>query len=285
MTVRGPIIARPLGSFLGKIREGGIIRAMSDEILWKKAQDARREIFRFKTRTQNGHLASCLCTVDVLVSLFYDAATTFDHRRDKVLFSKAHGSPAVYPILADLGYFPKDELEKYCLPGGILRLHSAGSIPGCHFVGGSLGNGIGYAAGRAFANPQADHYVVLGDAELYEGSVWETLLFISHHRLKNMHLIVDRNGLGILGATEELVKLNPLDKKFEAFGFPVTEVDGHDFNALRQVFATPRGSGPRVIIANTIKGKGVSYMEGKYEYHTIIPKSKEDIEKGMAELA
>lgn len=257
---------------------------MSNIELEKISKSTRKDIFKFKTRTGNGHLASCLCTVDIIVSLFYDEQTPFDHKNDILIFSKAHGSPAVYPILADLGYYDKDELEKYCTPEGILRLHSDQSIPGCHFVGGSLGNGIGYAAGLAWGNREKNIYVVLGDAELYEGTVWETMMFITHHNLTNIKLIVDRNQLGILGATEELLKLEPLSDKFKSFGFDTFTVDGHNFDDLREIF-NKKSNQPITIIANTIKGKGVSYMEGKYEYHTIIPKDEKSINIGLNELS
>jgi transketolase len=255
---------------------------MNNKELIKKAKFVRQRIFEFKTRSKFGHLASCLSCVDILVSLYYDKQTCFNHNKDKIIFSKAHGSPSVYPILSDLGYFKKDELDKYCTPEGILRLHSDKSIPGCNFVGGSLGNGIGYASGLAYKSNEKV-FVILGDAELYEGSVWESLMFIAHHNIKNMHLIVDRNGMGILGKTESLLKLEPLEAKFKSFGFDVTTIDGHDYNQLRNVFSkdNPR---PTVTIANTIKGKGVSYMEDKWQYHTIIPKSKKDIEQGIEDL-
>ena len=127
--------------------------------------------------------------------------------------------------MADLGYFDQAELGKYCTPEGILRLHADASIPGCPYVGGSLGNALGYAAGAAYQSDQ-EVYIILGDAELYEGAIWESLIFIAHHNLKNLHIIVDRNGLGILGATEELLKLEPLADKFTSFGFEVATIDG-----------------------------------------------------------
>ena len=250
--------------------------------LEEKAKSVRKRIFNFKTKSGYGHLASCLSCVDIASSLYYDDKTAFNHSEDVLIFSKAHGSPSVYPILADFGYYSDDELEKYCTPEGILRLHSDGTIPGCHFVGGSLGNGVGFAAGLAHGSGK-NVYVILGDAELYEGSVWETLMFVAHHRI-NMTLIVDRNAMGILGKTEELLKLEPLHKKFESFGFETHTIDGHDFESLRRVFKNV-SSNPRVIIADTIKGKGVSYMEDVWQYHTIIPKSDEDIEQGMEELS
>jgi transketolase len=255
-----------------------------NEFLTQKAKHVRKEIFKFKTSSGVGHLASSLSCVEIITSLYYDEVVNFDAKSDYVIFSKAHGSPSVYPILADLGFFSKDELDKYCLPEGILRLHSDGSIPGCHFVGGSLGNGIGYAAGLAKAQPHKNVFVILGDAELYEGSVWESCIFISHHNLVNMTLIIDRNKYGILGGTEDLLKLEPLMKKFEAFGFETSEIDGHNFDSLRNAFISETNK-PKAIIAHTIKGKGVSYMEDKYEYHTIIPKKHEEIQKGLEDLS
>jgi transketolase len=253
-----------------------------NNFLIKKAKETRLEIFKFKTKSGLGHLATCLSCVDICTSIYYDS--DFDAYQDYLIFSKGHGSPAIYPILADLNFFDKEELAKYCQEDGILRLHSDWSIPGCHFVGGSLGNGLGFASGLAMAQTEKKVVVILGDAELYEGSIWESLMFINHYNLKNMTLVVDRNKFGILGNTEEMIKLEPLDQKFSAFGFDVISVDGHNFDELRSAFSKESDK-PKLIIANTIKGKGVSYMEDKYEYHTIIPKKVEDIEKGLEELS
>lgn len=248
------------------------------------AKRIRYEIFKFKTRSGYGHLASCLSLVEILTSIYLDKENAFDISHDRIIFSKGHGSPAVYPILAGLGIIEENDLAKYCQKDGILRLHSDYSIPGCIYVGGSLGNGIGFAAGLALARSHQHFYVILGDAELQEGSVWESLLFINHHKLKNMTLIVDRNGFGITGSTESSLKLESLKDKFEAFGFDTLEIDGHNFDSLRGVFSRKSNS-PRVVIAQTIKGKGVSYMEGKYEFHTIIPKEKRLIQQGLKELS
>lgn len=250
--------------------------------LQKKAKYFRREIFKFKTSSCVGHLASCLSTVDILVSLFYGDTSIFRRSKDIIIFSKAHGSPSIYPILVDLGYVEQKELELYGKNGGILTMHSDHTIPLCHFVGGSLGNGIGHAAGLAYKN-DINVFVILGDGELYEGSVWETLMFISHHNINNMKIIVDRNELCILGHTEKIIKLESLDKKFRGFGFDVKTIDGHDYKQLNDIFSYINDK-PEIIIANTIKGKGVSYMEGKWEYHTIIPKDKDLIKKGLEEL-
>jgi transketolase len=257
---------------------------MTNLELSEKAKQTRKEVFKFKTSSGFGHLASCLSCVDIVTSIYYDKNIDFNSKQDYLIFSKAHGSPAVYPILADLNFFDRSELDKYCRPEGILRLHADGSIPGCHFVGGSLGNGIGFAAGLAKANIDKKVFVILGDAELYEGSVWESMIFIAHHNLSNVTLIVDRNKFGILGATEDLLKLESLVDKFEAFGFDTLEIDGHDFDNLRTSL-THKSNKPVAIIAKTIKGKGVSYMEDKYEYHTIIPKSESNIMQGIEELS
>jgi len=269
---------------------------MNNSELQKMAKSVRKTVFEFKTRDGIGHLHSSLSPVDILVSLFYDDKTDFNHETDIVMFGKAHGSPSIYPILADKGYFPKDELEKYCRPGGILRLHSDWTIPGCHFVGGSLGNGIGYASGLAQAQPDKNIYIIMGDAELYEGSVWESLMYISHHNLKNLRIIIDRNGLGTIGETEKMLRLEPLVDKFQSFIGDVAEIDGHNYDSLRGVFSSRvsedsgdghllKSKSPQVVIAKTTKGKGVSYMEGKWEYHTIVPSSKEDIKIGLENLS
>lgn len=248
------------------------------------ARRVRLEIFKFKTAAGVGHLASCLSCVDILVSLVFDGPGLLSGD-DRILFSKGHGSPAIYPILVEVGLVGREELGKYCQVGGGLRLHSDASIPGCHFVGGSLGNGIGYAAGRAMAERKHRWYVIMGDAELYEGSVWEALMFLRQHELGNVTVIVDRNGMGILGKTEELLRLEPLADKFRAFGFEtVLTVDGHDFDHLRWGLGR-EAAGPKIIIANTVKGKGVSYMEGRYEWHSVIPKDKQQIADGIKELS
>lgn len=258
-------------------------RTSDIETLAEFSKNVRREIFKFKTRTGYGHLASCLSCVELLISIYLDDASVFDIEHDRVIFSKGHGSPSVYPILVGLGLVSEGELDKYCTKEGILRLHADYTIPGCFYVGGSLGNGIGFAAGLALARPWQKFYVILGDAELYEGSVWESLLFIAQHNLTNVILVVDRNGFGILGHTEEMIRLEPLSAKFESFGFEVTRTDGHDLRKLRQFFGQAN-TNLRVLIADTIKGRGVSYMENRYEYHTIIPKDPAQIEQGLSEL-
>jgi transketolase len=252
--------------------------------LVEKAREVRKKLIEFKTRSGIGHLASSLSLVELLVSLYFDKNTFFDHKTDSLIFGKAHGGPAVYPILAELGYFPESELLNYARPEGILRLHPDQSIPGCTYVGGSLGNAIGYASGLAWANRQKRYVVVLGDAELYEGAVWESLLFIAHHRLNNLLLVIDRNGLGILGKTEGLLELEPLKSKFVSFGFNVMGADGHDFIQLRKSFLEAPLI-PTLVILDTVKSKGVSFMEGKPEFHTVIPQDPGVVQKMLEDLS
>lgn len=256
---------------------------LRDAALASHARTFRRKVFDFKTTSGQGHLASALSRIDIVASLYLDEETDFDWEQDTLVFGKAHGGPAVYPVLSHIGLIDEVEHARYCEPEGMLRLHPDWTIPGCVFVGGSLGNGIGYAAGRAFLEPEKRFWVILGDAELYEGAVWESLLFISHHNLNNLGLIIDRNGLAILGATEDLIRLEPLAAKFESFGFDTVSCDGHDFRELRHSLVL--GLQPRVVIAETVKGKGVSYMEDKYEYHTLIPQDPELIKLGRQDLS
>ena len=248
------------------------------------AKSTRREIFRFKTNSGYGHLASCLSAVEIVVSIYLDSLNNFDIAHDRVIFSKGHGSPVCYPILVGLGLISEEELDLYCRREGMLRMHADFTIPGCFFVGGSLGNGIGFAAGLALARPWQNFYVILGDAELYEGSVWESLMFINEHQLTNITLVVDRNKFGILGNTEEMIRLESLEDKFKAFGYEVSRIDGHNLAQLRDFFSSPNKK-LRILIADTIKGKGVSFMENRYEYHTIIPKDPKEIEQGLRELS
>ena len=249
---------------------------LKDVELTSIAREVRMELIKYTTRTGAGHLASSLSMIEILVSLYFDENLSFNHIRDKLFFGKAHGGPAVYPILAKLGYFDKSEMDRYCMADGILRMHPDQSIPGCTYVGGSLGNALGFSAGLAQADKTKRAVTILGDAELYEGSVWEAFFYISHHNLNNLLTVVDRNGLGILGPTEELLRLEPLSEKLEAFGFNVVEINGHSFEELRKSFNQSTNI-PTVVIAHTVKAKGVDFMENKPEYHTIIPRDHETI--------
>jgi transketolase len=184
-----------------------------------------------------------------------------------------------YPILADIGFIDHCEFARYAQAGGLLRMHADPSIPGIDSVGGSLGHGLGLAAGFALAAKKDGRdqraFAIVGDAECYEGSIWETATFAAHYRLDNLIAVVDRNHLAILGKTEDLLQLEPLEDKFRGFGWrALTVTNGHSFddllNAFAQIDGAPDGR-PLVIIAHTVKGRGISYMENRHEWHNTFP--------------
>jgi transketolase len=258
------------------------LAALPDRSRW-----LRRRVFDMSARAGQGHLASALSMADILVALFYGVPIRFrpdDPDRDRLIVSKGHATMGVYPILADLGFFPVEELDRYGTAGALLKIFGNISIPGIDATTGSLGHGVGIGCGYAWAakqgNSSARTYVILSEGELYEGSTWESLLWAAHHELTNLTLIVDRNRNMILGDTEQHVRLHPLRAKFESFGFHVDEVEGHSF---RQLVPALSIKSIHVVVAHTIKGKGVSFMEGRPEwhYHKLTP---ELIEQGREEL-
>ncbi len=262
-------------------------------MLTAKAAWLRRELFEMMARAGQGHPGSVFSMVDILVALFYGVPIRFkpdDPDRDRLVISKGHATMSVYPILADLGFFSKEELGHYGSPGALLKFFGNISIPGIDATSGSLGHGVGLGCGFAWAakqkNSQARTYVILSEGELYEGSTWESLLWASHHKLTNLTLIVDRNRNIILGDTEECVRLHPLSTKFKSFGFTSYVIDGHSIPELLDILSlkTRKSIGqPTVVIAQTVKGKGISFMEGQAEWH-YYKLTPELIEKGREEL-
>ena len=222
--------------------------------------------------------------------LHIDPQNPKDPDRDRFVLSKGHCAPGLYAALAQRGYFSVDELKKLRHIGAMLQGHpDMKGIPGIDMSSGSLGQGVSAAAGMALAgkidNKDYRVYSLLGDGEIEEGQVWEAAMFASHNNLDNLCLIVDFNGLQIDGPVSEVAGPEPIDKKFEAFGFDVQTIDGHDFDAIEAAFAhakTVKGK-PSVIIAKTVKGKGVSYMENQVGWHGTAP-NKEQYETAMQEL-
>lgn len=252
-----------------------------------KAEEARREIIEMIVRARGTHIASAFSIVDILVCL-YDKFLNFDsknpsyEKRDKFILSKGHGCAALYVTLANYGFFSKDVLKTYCKPGSILGGHPDSTrIPGVETSTGSLGHGFSVSVGFALANKmnrnKSTIYCLVGDGELNEGSNWEAAMSASHHKLDNLILIVDDNKLMISGLAKDI--LNPLSfvEKFNAFGWNTIEIDGHNFIEMINAFekANIRNGKPTVIIANTIKGKGVSYMENKKEWYSMLPNDEE----------
>jgi len=218
----------------------------------------RSKLVAMMVEADDGHCGSVVSLCEILCAV----DRVFDLRRDKLLISKGHGGMASYPILAELGIISHDELAGFRKPGERLSMFPNRTIPGIPATLGSLGHGLGIAAGMAYANRDRQHIVILGEGELYEGSTWEAMLFIVHHRLFNVHIIVDRNLSIVMGDTEQHLRLEPLHTKFIAFGFRVATVDGHSVDRIADALHTEN-----VVIAKTVKGKGVPAWEGKYQSH------------------
>lgn len=261
-----------------------------------KAQQLRTMVLDVMRRAGAGHVATSLSCADIITALYYGGVLRFDPKnpqkpdRDRFLMSKGHASTILYCALADLGFFPVDDLWRTGHEDGAMGVHLQPDIPGVEATSGSLGNGLGLACGIALAGLRNDMaymtYVLLGDGELNEGSIWEGLLFAAHHKLNNLVLIIDRNRMCCAGYTENILQLAPLDKKFESFGVVIRTVDGHDCEALadelRRLRARPF-PGPVCVIAETVKGKGLPSVENTPMCHHYSPKG-EELEKAFAEL-
>lgn len=251
--------------------------------LEQRAAWLRQELFEMVIRQRQGHIPSCYSMAEILVQLYYGGTLRFfngspDHpERDRLIVSKGHAAMGLYPILADIGFFDASELECFTQPGGLLGMYADVRIPGIEGISGSLGHGLGMGAGFAVAarHDCANYrsFVILGDGECYEGSIWESAMFAAHHNLDNLIAIVDRNSLCILGRTEELMALGDLAAKWESFGWHVERADGHSFESLKSAMdvAGHTDGKPLVVIAETIKGKGISFMEGRPEWHNRMP--------------
>lgn len=218
--------------------------------------------------SRTGHIGGSLSETDILVAIFYAIMKS----GDKFILSKGHSVEAYYSILADLGFFSKDKLETYCNFGTELIGHPSIDVPGIDFATGSLGHGLSIACGMALSlkMDKKDNrvYVLMGDGELQEGSVWEAAMFASSHNLDNLIGIIDRNRLQIGGDTESIVKLEPLADRWAAFGWEVKEVDGHNIEQIVDTISSfAFNSKPHLVIAKTIKGKGISFMENNYKWH------------------
>ena len=257
--------------------------SIKDKVKW-----LRQELFEMFLQAKQGHPGSVLSQVEITAVLYYGDVVKYrrgkpdDPERDIVIVSKGHSTMGLYPILADLDFFSKEEIQKYGTGGGILRIFGNISIPGIEATTGSLGHGQGVGAGFALAakkdSSKQKTYVIISEGEMYEGSVWETALFASQQKLDNLILILDRNRKIILGDTEELIALSPIDEKWEAFGWSTTEMNGHSTDDLEKTFSRldySLAGQPKAVIAHNIKGKGVSFIEGHGPWHHRVPNDDE----------
>ncbi|TPQ36282.1 transketolase [Bradyrhizobium guangdongense] len=240
------------------------------------------------------HIGGCLSMADILAVLYtrilrVDPNNARAPGRDRFVLSKGHATAILYAALAECGFFPVDELKTYCKDGSILTGHVSHAVPGVEVSTGSLGHGLPIAIGMAIAARAEGRgsrvFCLLSDGECDEGSTWEGILFAPHHGLANLCAIVDFNKIQSFGSVAEVLNLEPFADKWRAFGWHVEEVDGHDGTDLeRALSAAPVASGrPVVTIAHTVKGKGVSFMENRLEWHYRAP-SAEQLAAALAEV-
>ena len=250
--------------------------------LQKTANEVRKGIVTAVYSAKSGHPGGSLSAADIYTYLYFeemniDPKDPKKAGRDRLVVSKGHTSPGYYSALANRGFFPVEDLKTFRHVGSYLQGHpDMKHIPGVDMSSGSLGQGISAAVGMAIsAKLSGDDYRVytlVGDGEIQEGQVWEAAMLAGHRKLDNLVVIVDNNNLQIDGAIDEVNSPYPIDKKFEAFNFHVINVDGHDFDSLRAAFegARQRKGMPTAIIAKTVKGKGVSYMENQASWHLFL---------------
>ena len=260
----------------------------------KQAFVFRRDILETLHLAGSGHPGGSLSAVEIMLTLYGYA---MNHKsndpkwedRDRLIVSKGHVSPVVYTTLANFGYFPKEELKTFRKFGSRLQGHVHVKVPGVEFCTGSLGHGLsfsnGIALGAKMRGKNFKVYCLLGDGENQEGSVWEAAMTGAHHKLDNICAVVDYNKVQENGPTNEIKNLEPLANKWASFGWHVIEVDGHNFKELMTAFDEFKNikGKPTLIIAHTIKGKGVSFMEGKSAWHGKAP-NQEQLAAALAEL-
>ena len=259
---------------------------MSDEELKKVANEVRKGIVTGVHAAKSGHPGGSLGAADIMTYLYFeemnvDPADPRKADRDRFVLSKGHCAPGLYAVLAERGFFPKEDLETLRHIGSHLQGHpNMNDTPGVDMSTGSLGQGISAAVGMAVA---AKHwgddyrtYALLGDGESEEGQVWEAAMFAAHYHLDNLTVIIDNNGLQIDGTNDEVMSLGDLPAKVRAFGFDLYEINGHDLDAVEKALAAPHTPGvPKCILAHTVKGKGVSFMENQVGWHGKAPNAEQ----------
>ena len=228
----------------------------------------RRAILEQSKRANVGHIGSCLCVVEILAALYGDIlkGSVGDHDRDRFILSKGHAALALYAVLNLRGLISDRELNTFCGDGSFFGVHPEREVPGIDFSTGSLGHGLSVAAGAALAaRMQRSHrriFCLISDAECNEGSIWEAAMFAAHHKLDNLRVIIDANGQQAFGLTRDVLNTSNLAERWSSFGWRVSELDGHSVQALVDALSCDsKASAPQVVIAKTIFGRGVSFME------------------------
>lgn len=263
--------------------------------LTNTAKSIRRSIIEMIVPKETHHIGCSLDIVEILVSLYFKELNVnpkkpVDPGRDIFILSKGHAGAAVYATLAQRGFFDKSTLKKYDVDGGLLPEHITRVVPGIEVSTGSLGHGLPIGAGFALSFQKDKKgnrvFALLSDGELDEGSNWEAILFAGHHKLNNLVAIVDYNHFQGYGKTDDILNLEPLADKFKSFHWNVYQVDGHNFDDLEKAYTAvkkTKNNKPHVIIAKTVKGKGVPEFEGKFEshYHSISEELKQELLKKL----
>lgn len=255
----------------------------------------RKDIVSMICKSKSGHPGGSLSAVEILTALYFDQMNIDPTNpkmedRDRFVLSKGHAAPALYSTLAERGYFEKEKLNSLRQLGSILQGHpDMKKIPGVEMSTGSLGQGFSVACGMAMAakldNAPWNVYALLGDGEVQEGIIWEAAMSAAHYKLDNMIAFLDYNGLQIDGEVESVMSINPIEDKFRAFGWNVITIDGHDFDQIFAALDMAKDTvgKPTMIIAKTVKGKGVSFMENQASWHGSAP-SEEQLEQALLEL-
>jgi transketolase len=263
--------------------------------LRSRATQIRRHIVEMLAEAASGHPGGSLSAVEIVTALYFGGFLRYDpynpewEDRDRFILSKGHGVPVQYAALAEAGMLPFEELKTLRKIDSRLQGHPVlGTAPGIEASTGSLGGGLSIALGMALAakmdRKDTRVYVLLGDGECQEGQIWEAAMAAGHHRPENLIAIVDNNKFQLDGATAEILGLEPFAEKWEAFGWTVKEIDGHDLGAVIEGLDWALDqSGPSCLIAHTVKGKGVSFMEGENAYHGVAP-TEEELAKALGEL-
>lgn len=266
------------------------------ESLYALSYQMRKRFLEIFTRLGFGHVTSAFSATEILVTLYkevlrYQADDPEWGGRDRVVLSKGHGAGMLFPIFEEIGYLSPEQTDDMIRIGGDYEYIRSLFLPGYDFYGGSLGHGLGIAAGLALGarlNRADWHtYCLVGDAECCEGSIWEAAMFAGHQELSNLVVVVDRNALGCSDFTEHMLRMEPFAEKWRACNWDVQEADGHTYEELVPVLKasrSPRRSRPLCVIANTIKGKGLEYLYDKPLMHGYMPNKPEDIEKAFKEL-
>ena len=273
-----------------------MVTSMTPQDLRETALKIRQRTIKTSSKAKIPHLGSCLSCIDILTVLYWkilriDPEDPDSPNRDRFVMSKGHGAPVLIQVLAERGFFPVVQLEEFGKAGSVFHEHppKPGFIPGIEAATGSLGHGFPMALGMAISqqinNTDARAYALLSDGECNEGSIWEAAMLASAKRVSNLTAIIDYNKWQATGRSQEIMQLEPLAKKWEAFGWRTHEIDGHNMEEITAALESSRKQEdkPTAIVAHTVKGKGVSFMEDDNNWHYRTP-NEEELDKALKEL-